>query len=216
MVPAPLPLRAKVDEAMERLGWEEITFDDYVPNSWSAIPDGVRVRSEGAVSIVFRPVTVGLEDTPRLRWRWRSDTASTATNLALDAGEDRIMSLLVAFPYQAERATFRESLLRSLVVAMRGANAPGRTISYTWGGDRPHGSLFHRQESPNTSGIRILRNSEDGAGVWYEETVDVAADFRELFGWEAPDPTFIGLSSDSDDTGVPFTAEIEGIEFVPR
>ncbi len=210
------PGQADIDAKMEADGWEELTFDDYVPNQWSATDDGVQVRSDGSVSIVFSPVSPRLADTPLLRWRWRSDTPASPSDLTQDSGEDRLLSLIVAFPYQSDRATFRESLLRSMVVALRGSDAPGRTISYTWGGDQPRGSLIQNLRRRNTSATLILRTPDDSANVWHEETVDVAADFREIYGWDPPDPTFIGLSSDSDDTGIPFTAEVGGIEFLPR
>lgn len=213
---ATAPGQAEIDPRMEANGWEELTFDDYAPNQWSATDDGVQVRSNGSVSIVFSPVAARLAETPLLRWRWRSDTPATPSDLTRDSGEDRILSLIVAFPYQSEHATFRESILRSMVVALRGSDAPGRTISYTWGGDQPRGTLIQNERRRNTSATLILRTPDDAADVWHEEMVDIAADFREIFGWDPPEPTFLGLSSDSDDTGIPFTAEVSGIEFVPR
>lgn len=207
------PASAEIDQLMEEQGWEEITFDDYIPNDWSATGEGVQVRSDGSVSIIYRPVQAQLADMPVLRWRWRSDTPSTPSDLTVDEGEDRILSLIVAFPYEPKRATFSESLFRKLAVAMRGPEVPGRTLSYVWGGDKPRGSLVQNRRRRNVSATRILRTADDAVDVWHEEAIDITADFREIFGWSPPNPTHIGLSADSDDSGVPFTAEAAEIRF---
>jgi hypothetical protein len=46
-----------------------------------------------------------------------------------------------------------------------------------------------------------------GAGAW-EETVDLAADFRRAFGEEATALVGLAVSADSDDTGTAVRAEL--------
>ena len=209
----PAPAVAGITEELRRLGWEEIVFDDFVPNRWTDVPNGVRVRSDRSVSIIFRPVTVDLAKTPVLSWRWRTSAPPVPTDLTRTKGEDRAIALYVAFPYEPERAGFWESLKRSAVVAVRGRDAPGRVLTYVWGGDKPRGTLQHRDGRKGLDAIRILRTSSDPAHVWMTEQVDVAADFRSVFGWDAPDPTHIGIVSDSDDTGRAIDAGIADIVF---
>ena len=204
---------AGIAEELRGRGWEEIVFDDYAPNRWTAIPNGVRVRSDRSVSILFRPVAVDLPKTPVLRWRWRTSAPPVPTDLTRTEGEDRALALYVAFPYEPERAGFWESLKRPVVVALRGEDAPGRVLTYVWGGDMPRGTLQHRDGRKGLDAIRILRTSSDPAHAWLTEQVDVAADFRSVFGWEAPNPTHIGIVSDSDDTGRAIDASIADITF---
>ena len=210
------PAGAEVAAALGERGWEEIVFEDYTPNRWLAIPGGVRVLSEGSVSIVFRPLAAELAATPVLRWRWRSEMAPLPADLTQSEGEDRALALYVGFPYQPERAGFWEQLKRLAVVAVQGEDAPGRLLTYVWGGDRPRGTLLRREETGAVDAITILRTPDDPVGVWLEERVDVAADFRAAFGWEAPDPTHIGIVSDSDDSGQAIDASIADIAYEAR
>ena len=209
----PAPANAGITEELRSLGWEEIVFDDFAPNRWTGIPNGVRVRSDRSVSIIFRPVAVDLPKTPVLRWRWRTSAPPVPTDLTRTKGEDRAIALYVAFPYEPERAGFWESLKRTAVVALRGKDAPGRVLTYVWGGDKPRGTLQHRDGREGLDAIRILRTSSDPAQVWMTEQVDVAADFHSVFGWDAPNPTHIGIVSDSDDTGRAIDASIADIVF---
>ncbi len=214
--PPAAPAWAEVAAALAERGWEEIVFEDYAPNRWLAIPGGVRVLSEDSVSIVFRPLAAELAATPMLRWRWRSETAPLPADLTRTEGEDRALALYVGFPYQPERAGFWEQLKRLAVVAVQGEGAPGRTLTYVWGGDRPRGTLLRREEWGAVDAITILRTPADPVGVWLEERVDVAADFRAAFGWEAPDPTHIGIVSDSDDSGRAIDASVTDIVYEAR
>lgn len=210
------PAWAEVAAALAERGWEEIVFEDYAPNRWLAIPGGVRVLSEDSVSIVFRPLAAELAATPMLRWRWRSETAPLPADLTRTEGEDRVLALYVGFPYQPERAGFWEQLKRLAVVAVQGEGAPGRTLTYVWGGDRPRGTLLRREEWGAVDAITILRTPADPVGMWLEERVDIAADFRAAFGWEAPDPTHIGIVSDSDDSGRAIDASVTDIAYEAR
>ncbi len=210
------PAEAEVAAALAERGWEEIIFEDYTPNRWLAIPGGVRVLSEGSVSIVFRPLAAELAATPVLRWRWRSEMAPLPADLTQSEGEDRALALYVGFPYQPERAGFWEQLKRLAMVAVQGEDAPGRLLTYVWGGDRPRGTLLRREDTGAVDAIAILRTPGDPVGVWLEERVDVAADFHAAFGWEAPDPTHIGIVSDSDDSGQAIDASIADIAYEAR
>ena len=45
----------------------------------------------------------------------------------------------------------------------------------------------------------ILRPGRTPNGQWFAESVDIAADFKRAFGYDAPPPRFIAISADTDD-----------------
>ena len=45
------------------------------------------------------------------------------TDVSKKGGDDRILAIYLAFPYQPEFASFKEKLLRPLVVASKGRDA---------------------------------------------------------------------------------------------
>ena len=61
----------------------------------------------------------------------------------------------------------------------------------------------------------VLRAAEAPLGRWLTETVDPAADYRQAFGREAPAPTHIALSADTEDSGGCALAQVDMPRFVP-
>ena len=210
------PAGAEATDALAARGWQEMVFDDFTPNRWTDVPGGVRVVSERSVSVLFRPLTADLARTPVLRWRWRVSAAPAPTDLTRTQDEDRAVAVYVGFPYEPARAGLWERLKRWAVVALMGEEAPGRLLTYVWGGDRPRGTLLHREGEESMSAMKILRTPAAPVGAWLSERVDVAADFRAAFGWEPPAPTHIGIVSDSDDTGRAVEASVVDIAYEPR
>ena len=210
------PLATASAEVSARLaadGWEEITFNGFIENTWLDVEGGVRVISDGGISIIFRRLDADLERTPILTWRWRSNNAPAPTDLSKNSGEDRAISVYVAFPHESKRATFRESLRYNFLRLAQGEDTPGRILTFVWGGMRPRGTLLRRS---GTDAVRILRTPEASTDTWHEESVDIASEFRKAFGWDSPDPTHIGITSDSDDTGRAIDAMVVDIEYVSR
>ena len=211
---AAIPLATALAGVSARLtadGWEEITFNGYVENRWLAVDGGVRVISDGGISIIFRRLDADLDRTPVLTWRWRSNNAPAPTDLSKNSGEDRAISVYVAFPHEPERASFGESLRYNFLRIAQGEDTPGRVLTFVWGGMRPRGTLLRRS---GTDAVRILRTPKASTDTWHEERVNVVAEFRKAFGWDPPNPTHIGITSDSDDTGRAIDAMVVDIEYV--
>ena len=209
------PARPEATDTLAARGWDEIVFDGFAQNQWTAVPGGVRVVSERSVSILFRPLAADLARTPILRWRWRISAAPAPTDLTRTEGEDRALGVYVGFPYEPGRAGFWEGLKRRVIVALMGEEAPGRLLTYIWGGNRPRGALLHREGEEGRGAMKILRTPAAPVNVWLSERVDVAADFRAAFGWDPPDPTYIGIVSDSDDTGRAVEGVVVDIAYEP-
>ena len=202
--------------ALAASGWREIVFDGFKANAWADVPGGIEVSSDGSVSVLFRTVEVDLSRTPALSWKWRVDNAPAPSDLARTSGEDRALAVYVGFPYQPERAGFWESVQRLAVVATEGEDAPGRLLTYVWGGNKPRNTFLRRDGRETVDVIKVMRTPRTPVDTWFAERVDVREDFRAAFGWEAPDPTHIGIVSDSDDTGKPVRGSVIDIAFERR
>lgn len=196
-------------------GWSELRFDGKTPNSVQPFGEsGLRLISDRSVSMVYRPLSVDLARTPLLRWRWRVLEAGPAADLATKGKDDRPAAIYVGFPYDPDHAGLWERMKRPLVELRQGADAPGKVLVYVWGGNRAAGARFDSPYMGDASANRIIRPGDAPTAVWFEETVDVAADFREAFGYTAPDPVQLALSADSDDTDSRSVAEVADLAFV--
>ena len=196
-----------VDQTLLADGWLEITFDGKTPNRFS--PDGtggIVVMSDKSVSLIRRPLSVDLDKTPLLSWRWQVTMPAPPADLSVKGEDDRSLALYIAFPFVAKEATVFERMRRSLIEAIAGDEAPGRVLTYVWGGDADRGERLRSPYFGDSGMITVLRPA-NAPGQWFEERVDIASDYQRVFGSPAPDPVSIAIGSDSDDT----ESMVEGI-----
>lgn len=195
-------------------GWEEITFDGKNPNNYAVCgPDCIEITTDSSVSMIGKAMPVELSKTPYLSWEWKISQAVTPSNLMVKGEDDRPVAVYVAFPYDSETATFGERLLRPAIELLRGADAPGRMLSYVWGGSGNAGDLV---ESPYFGGVNAMivsRVESDPVDTWVAERVNVIADHERAFGRTPSRAAHILLSADSDDTKTRTMAFVRNIGF---
>ncbi len=205
-------LPVKSDLAMA--GWQEFEFDGKRRNNFVGGADGsIEINTDGSASLIYLPIDVDPADTPRLSWRWRVDENLPATDLSRRGGDDRPAAIFVFFEWDPDTASLKERMMRPLVEAWKGRDAPGRLLSYTWGGDHPTGSLIKSAYFGGAGMQVILRNGSAPTGEWISENVDVAADYERIFGGPPPPIRQLAISADSDDTGGQSRASIIELMF---
>lgn len=209
-------LGAALDAALAADGWQEMTFRDKPGNRYRLEGDGTLVvESRASVSVAWRDLPADLARTPILRWRWRVDRAVPPTDLTRKGGDDRSLSLYVAFAWVPERASFVERSVRAVLSSLAGQELPGRLLTYIWGGDGRANGWFDNPYLPTGAKLRVLRDGSAPLGVWLEERIDVRTDFRTAFGEEPPPVERIGIGADSDDTGSEARGAIRDVAWLP-
>ena len=211
--------RAELDKALIQAGWSEFTFEDKLANRFArpdGHPDVIQIDTDNSVSIAYLPFTarpVNLKRTPYLTFSWRRLGPAEDTDLTQKGGDDRTLAVYVAFPYQPERASFKERLLRPFVEASEGADAPGRVLTYLWGGGQRRGRWFENPYTGSAGWMQILQVPSDPEQVWFSHQIDVRADFKDRFGYPPPNPSYIAIAADSDDTKSMFSAQVRTLGF---
>ena len=207
-------VQGRIDRLLNITDWQEITFDGKTSNQFHQAPGGgIQVESRQSVSVLQRPLMVDLADQPILRWRWRVDRAAPASDLSVKGGDDRSLAIYVAFPFVPTEANLFERLKRSMVETIAGKDAPGRILCYVWGGEGARGDLVPSPYYGSAGMQKILRPAGSPTGEWFEEEVDIAADYRATFGDDPPNPLNIAISADSDDTGTVIAATVVDLAF---
>ncbi len=214
------PAMAELDASLRSADWEEIIFDDKPANKFEALDaanptlaGGIRVISDKTVSVAYFNVAADLGKTPRLSWEWRTDSPVIDTDLTKKGGDDRNLSLYVAFPYQPKQASFTDKIKRKTIELLRGKDTPGRVLTYVWGGGRDKGTAAAHPYAGKYGTLIFLRTPDDETGIWHQDTVDLRADFIKAFGFEPSAPTFIAITADTDDTGKMVTSSVRNITF---
>ena len=196
--------------AVEPAGWKSVGFPFIKSNSFSEIDRGlIQVDGKRASSILYRAVSIDLGQTPHLAWRWRVDSGPPATDLSVRGDDDRALAVIVGFPYDVAKATTAERREHRMMGFLLGRDAPGRSLHYVWGSGQPRGTVI-RPAKTEAHRFVVLRSATEPAGVWRTESVDVAADYRRIFGEAAPRVVQLAISSDGDDTRTTVRAAVGG------
>jgi len=140
----------------------------------------LRMRSEDDHSTIAHELKVDLAATPVLTWSWKVVSFPAGADLRERATSDATGHVFVIWPRFPE-------MLRS------------RLIGYVWEPRAPAGAVFTSKKSGTITYI-VLRSGPAGIGAWVEETRDVAADYRRIYGGAASNPPALALSIDTNDT----------------
>ncbi|MFN3231444.1 MAG: DUF3047 domain-containing protein [Alphaproteobacteria bacterium] len=185
---------------LERAGWSTFSFDNSAPARFIGHEDGrLEVYTYSSTSLLYRDL-ISDEPGERLSWRWRVDRATARTDLSQKGGDDRSLAVHLWFP---ETAGHRPGLFTQIgrgVARALGAPVPGNSITYVWGGKHPPATMLPNPYF-NDGVIIVLESNQAPLKTWRDVSVDWRADFKNAFGYEAPAPSHIAVSADSDDTG---------------
>jgi Protein of unknown function (DUF3047) len=214
---APEMAQAVIAPELEAQRWRELPNPHKKENVFSLTPDGaIEVVSNDSVSTLYQPTEVDIDERPILTWRWRVEEPAPATDLSVKGKDDCALAVYVGFPFDPEQASFFERLKRPLVESWVGDDAPGRVLRYVFCGSHARGEVVESPYMGSAGVIKVLRPADSPTGEWFEEQVDLAADYQEAFGEEPPDPTQLAIQADTDNTHSQSRAYIADIAFVPR
>jgi hypothetical protein len=212
---APEVAQAVIAPDLEPEGWRELPNPNKRENVFSLTPeDAIEVVSRDSVSTLYKPIEVDIGKRSILTWRWRVDEPAPATDLSVKGKDDCSLALYVGFPFDPARATFFERLKRPIVKSLAGEDAPGRVLRYVFCGSHERGQVVDSPYLGSAGMTKVLRPADDPPGVWFEEQVDLAADYRAAFGEEPPDPTQLAIQADTDNTHSASRAYIADLAFV--
>ena len=167
-------------------------------------PD-IEVREEGAERVLrvhganraawfYRELSPTLSDTSgRLRWSWRVLEAPATADLRAELTDDSPIRVFVTF---GKPGLFGRS---------------ARVIFYTYGNAEPASYARASYASDRLHVIRVDGASERGR--WNEHIMNPFADYRRIWGSDAPAITAIGVMQDTEQTGAPAVAELRRLEW---
>lgn len=182
--------------------WRVLRFDGKPETTFTPLGSSlVQVKTSRSSSFFYRQVSIDLRETPCLLWRWQvTESSIPATDMSQRGKDDRPLMVTVAFPFDSDRATLVERARHALIAGVTGRPPPGRVLAYTWGGAGQRGDQVASPQLDSAGMMRILRPSGSAHGVWFNEVVDLRAEFEAAFGYPAPAAIEVAVSGDSDDT----------------
>ncbi|MEY8117870.1 DUF3047 domain-containing protein [Falsihalocynthiibacter sp. BN13B15] len=196
-------LTATETHAMFFGNWIEQKFSLFSSNKWTQSRQGVRVISDGSVSLLWTRLPASDSSAVTAKWNWSVDNSVPPTTLSKKGGDDRNLALYFVFvpPEVAEKN--RNSNIRKLLKVN-----DARILMYVWGGNYARGDIVPSPYLGMRGKTIILRSAGTGE---FGESVDLAADYKRAFG--EPKTVLVGLavSSDSDDTKTMVRARLQDL-----
>lgn len=208
---APGIARAMMEPSLAAAGWAHGEYEGLRPASFRSLPEGVVVESHGAGSFIWRRIE---GPAACLTWRWRVDAAPPPTDLTRRGGDDRALAIAIGFQGWPTRSSVWQRMQHGVAQARAGSHVlPRSVLIYAWGGTGQEPEAFYSPWMSGLGRVRILRPAAAPTGRWFEERVDLAADWRAAFGGDPPALQEIAIGTDADDTQSRTSAMVERIRF---
>lgn len=158
----------------------------------------VEVNSQASMSLLARPLTVDLNATPMLCWRWRVAASLSQADMRQRDGDDYAARVYISLRLPSSSIGLGLRAQLALARAMWGPEVPDAAINYVWDNRQPVGTTRPNAYTDRAQMV-VLRSGDGDAGRWVNERVDVRRDALRLFG-QGAEPVQLALTADTDNT----------------
>ncbi len=176
----------------------------------------LKVVSNASAGSVNVPLTATRDmGNTTLTWRWRVSRVLDTADLDKKSADDFAARVYVFFDVPLASLSFAERSKIRLARAVAGAEVPTAALCYVW--DNKH-RIGYTEWSPYTTRARriVLQTGPANVNQWMNESRDVAADFKEAFGVDAPAVTGIAIGNDTDNTEEAVTTWFGDFAFIKK
>ena len=181
-----------------------VAYPNVKPNQFALVLDEgktvLKVDSSNSAGSMAIPVALlGTPATTTLQWRWKVSRILDKADMDDKLADDHSARLYVFFDVPLESLSLADRTKVKLARSIAGVDVPTAALCYVW--DNKH-RVGYTAWSPFTRQLRkvVLQSGPDAIGQWRLESRDVAADFRQAFGFEAPAVTGVSVGNDTDNT----------------
>lgn len=197
--------------------WEIAAFKK--PTRYRLVDHGgravVSAYSQGSASGLVFPVSVDLREHPYLHWHWMVPRLIASADNTRRQTEDSPVRVMVAFDGDRSKLDFEDRIAFDQFRMLTRQELPYATLVYIWENRVPKETVI---ASAHTTRIKmiVVESGEENVGAWPEYVRDVDADYRRAFG-EAPGPVrYVGIMTDTDNTGEEASGYYGDIRFLRR
>lgn len=185
-------------------GWRRYTLGrpEHLTEYSLASVDGrtvLKAEANASVSALIHPVRADPRQTPWLAWSWRVDNLLQKGDILSKEGDDYPARIYVLFDYDVARLPFGERARIRLARLVYGDPIPVAALCYVWDNRQEPGFTTW---SAYTNRLRMIVVDSGAVRLkqWQRVQRNVAEDFRQAFGEEAPPITAVIVAADTDNT----------------
>lgn len=165
-------------------GWEEKSFKGNTAYRVRMLNGeyALQADSRSSASGMYKKVSIDLNKTPYLNWRWRIENRIKKGDETTRKGDDYAARIYVVVD---EGLLFWKS----------------RALSYVWASQQDKGAVWNNAYAGKSVKMLALRSAADSTAQWYTEKRNVYADLKKVFGKEITEIDVLALMTDTDDSG---------------
>ncbi|MCF8198831.1 MAG: DUF3047 domain-containing protein [Sulfuritalea sp.] len=198
--------------------WRVEQIDKNIPptryrmRAWDGV-NAIEATAVKSMALLARPLTIDLDKTPLLCWRWRIDAPVALADMTQKSGDDFAARVYLSFDVPDDQMGMMTKLGLGLARSIHGNQVPDAAVNYVWDNKHPVGTV---QANAYTDRARmfVLRSGEVHAGKWVNEQRNIAEDFQRVFGHAPSRLHGLALASDTDNTASEARAGFADIRFV--
>ena len=181
-----------------------ITLPKIAANKFTLVADEgktvLRVDSDNSGGSLGLPLTTATGDTGSLlEWRWKVSRVLDKADMRTKPGDDFAARFYVFFDVPMDALSFADRTKLRLARMVAGPEVPTAALCYVWDNKQAVGRTEWSPYS-NRARMIVLQSGPANVGKWLAESRDIAADFREAFGFDAPAVTGVAVGNDTDNT----------------
>lgn len=174
----------------------------------------VEAVADSSMALLARPLSVDLNRTPILCWKWWIEAPVAAADMSRKSGDDYAARVYVAFRMPQSALSIGTRLKLALARSIFGSAVPDAALNYVWDNRHPIGTW---RRSAYTDRAQLIVEESGGALArrWVGERADVARDFNRAFGKPGM-PIEVAVATDTDNTRTRAHAAFADLRFVPK
>ncbi len=191
-------------------GWQMLRFQNVAkPTDYSVGFDGeemaLKAVSQASASGIYTEVDLDADEYSLIAWEWKVANLIAKGDATTKEGDDFPARIIVAFHYDPAQASFFKRVTYELARLIYGRYPPGSALLYVWDNRLPVETML---DNANASWAKmvILESGPSKVAQWVSERRNVSQDYAKAFGSNPPRLRFIGIMTDTDDTGEQATA----------
>ncbi len=199
------PSPDKLEETGLPQGWQPLRFQNIAAQTDYTVGldgDGYALKavSEASASGIYTEVDLKAQEYPHLSWEWKVGNLIEQGDATRKSGDDFPARVVVALSYQADRAPLFKWIKYELARLIYGRYPPGSVLVYVWDNRLPVETTLDAVHTAWAKVI-VLESGPAKVGQWVTERRNFYADYRRAFGEDPTRLKFIGIMTDTDDTG---------------
>ena len=198
--------------------WTLVQLNKKVPPTqyrldvWEGVA-AIRANAQASMALMARPLTIDLQATPVLCWRWRIGGVVPSADMATKKGDDYAARVYIAFSLPAPALSFATRTKLGIARAIYGDQVPDAAVNSVWDNRHPVGTRAVNAYTDRAQMV-VQRSGNAQAGQWVNERANVLADVRQAFGTDPIQATLLAVASDTDNTGETAEAGFADLHFV--